>query len=177
MHWRRKWRPTPVFLPGEPQGRGAWWAAVCGVAQGRTRLSGSRPATAASCSRIARPVSWVGSRWGSLLPSTCPSGPLRSFWRPHPFPVQLGPASRDPFPQSLSCWPHLRLALLCPGPPGCLCPVPQLLWEQVRAAQLPLGAPQSFPWPWPEPVFPPRGPCSFFFPTFFFKAQLILTSS
>ena len=22
MHWRRKWQPTPVFLPGESQG---WW--------------------------------------------------------------------------------------------------------------------------------------------------------
>ena len=21
MHWRRKWQPTPVFLPGEYQGR------------------------------------------------------------------------------------------------------------------------------------------------------------
>ena len=86
MHWRRKWQPTPVFLPGESQGRGtlvgcrlwghteldtterlpfhfslscigegngnplqcsclenprdggAWWAAVYGVAQSRTRL-------------------------------------------------------------------------------------------------------------------------------------------
>ena len=37
-HWRRKWQPTPVFLPGEPQGQGAWWAAVYGVAQNRTRL-------------------------------------------------------------------------------------------------------------------------------------------
>ena len=37
-HWRRKWQPTPVFLPGESQGRGAWWAAVSGVAQGQTRL-------------------------------------------------------------------------------------------------------------------------------------------
>ena len=28
-HWRRKWQPTPVFLPGESQGLGgAWWAAV-----------------------------------------------------------------------------------------------------------------------------------------------------
>ena len=49
MHWRRKWKPTPVFLPGESQGRGAWWAAVYGVAQSQTRLkrfsssSGSRP--------------------------------------------------------------------------------------------------------------------------------------
>ena len=25
MHWRRKWQPTPVFLPGEAQG---WWSLV-----------------------------------------------------------------------------------------------------------------------------------------------------
>ena len=30
MHWRRKWQPTPVFLPGESQGWGSlvgfhWW--------------------------------------------------------------------------------------------------------------------------------------------------------
>ena len=35
MHWRRKWQPTPVFLPGECQGR---WAAVYGVTQSRTWL-------------------------------------------------------------------------------------------------------------------------------------------
>ena len=23
MHWRKKWQPTPVFLPGESQGRGS----------------------------------------------------------------------------------------------------------------------------------------------------------
>ena len=86
MHWRRKWQPTPVSLPGESQGQGslggcrlwgctesdmtewlcfrftlscigegngnplqcpclesprdggAWWAAVYGVTQSRTRL-------------------------------------------------------------------------------------------------------------------------------------------
>ena len=38
MHWRRQWQPTPVFLPGESQGRGAWWAAIYGVAQSRIRL-------------------------------------------------------------------------------------------------------------------------------------------
>ena len=26
MHWRRKWQPTPVFLPGESQG---WGSLVC----------------------------------------------------------------------------------------------------------------------------------------------------
>ena len=38
MHWRRKRQPTPVFLPGESQGRGAWWAAVYGVTQSWTQL-------------------------------------------------------------------------------------------------------------------------------------------
>ena len=23
MHWKRKWQPTPVFLPGESQGQGS----------------------------------------------------------------------------------------------------------------------------------------------------------
>ena len=44
LHWRRTWQPTPVFLPGESQGRGAWWAAIYVVAQSRTwlkRLSSS----------------------------------------------------------------------------------------------------------------------------------------
>ena len=38
MHWRRKWQPTPVFLPGESQGRGSLVAAIYGVAQSQTRL-------------------------------------------------------------------------------------------------------------------------------------------
>ena len=64
MQWRRKWQPTAVFLPGDwkkkkerkkkkeisprktflllsvinPRDGGAWWAAVYGVAQSRTRL-------------------------------------------------------------------------------------------------------------------------------------------
>ena len=38
MHWRRKWQPTPVFLPGESQGRQSLGAAVYEVTQSRTRL-------------------------------------------------------------------------------------------------------------------------------------------
>ena len=38
MHWRRKWQPTAVFLPGESQGQGTRWAAVYGVAHSQTRL-------------------------------------------------------------------------------------------------------------------------------------------
>ena len=33
MHWRRKWQPTPVFLPGESQG---WGSLVGGRLWGRT---------------------------------------------------------------------------------------------------------------------------------------------
>ena len=39
MHWRRKWQPTPVFLPGESQGWGNLLSCrLCGVAQSWTRL-------------------------------------------------------------------------------------------------------------------------------------------
>ena len=33
MHWRQKWQPTPVFLPGESQGR---WSLVGCLLWGRT---------------------------------------------------------------------------------------------------------------------------------------------
>ena len=32
MHWRRKWQPTPVFLPGESHG---WWSLVGYSPRGR----------------------------------------------------------------------------------------------------------------------------------------------
>ena len=37
--WRRKWQPTPVFLPRKPMGRGARCAIVHGVTESWTRLS------------------------------------------------------------------------------------------------------------------------------------------
>ena len=48
MHWRRKWQPNPVFLPGEFQAREAGWAAIYGVAQSQTRLK----RLSSSCSSI-----------------------------------------------------------------------------------------------------------------------------
>ena len=38
MHWRRKWQPTPVFLPGESHGQRSLVGCRYGVAQSRTRL-------------------------------------------------------------------------------------------------------------------------------------------
>ena len=37
--WRRQWHPTPVLCLENPMDRGAWYAAVHGVAKSRTRLS------------------------------------------------------------------------------------------------------------------------------------------
>ena len=36
---KRKWQPTPIFLPGNTMDRGAWRATVQGVAKSRTWLS------------------------------------------------------------------------------------------------------------------------------------------
>ena len=38
MHWRRKWQPTPVFLPGESQGWGSLMGCFYGVTQSQTGL-------------------------------------------------------------------------------------------------------------------------------------------
>ena len=59
MHWRRKWQPTPVFLPGESWDGGAWWAAVSGVAQSRTWLKW-RSSSLAAC-----PFYRWHKRWGN----------------------------------------------------------------------------------------------------------------
>ena len=49
LHWRRKWQPTLVFLPGEPRDGEAWWAAVYGVAQSRTRLKWLSSSSSRKC--------------------------------------------------------------------------------------------------------------------------------
>ena len=56
MHWRRKWQPTPVFLPGESQGRGS--------------LVGCR-----LCSRT------VGHDWSDLAAAAAASPSCQGNWR------------------------------------------------------------------------------------------------
>ena len=79
MHWRRKWQPTPVFLPGESQGRRAWWATVYGVAQSWTRLKRLGSGSSSSSSEFANsefiklplaPV-WASAKGESCLPRGC----------------------------------------------------------------------------------------------------------
>ena len=63
MHWRRKWQPTPVFLPGESQGRGSWWAAIYGVTQSRIRLKWLSSSSSMSHFSLAKSnhVTWFGA--------------------------------------------------------------------------------------------------------------------
>ena len=68
MHWRRKWQPTPVFLPGESQG----WRSLVGcrlwVAQGRTRLKPLSSSSSVIARTWKRPkcsltVEWIKKMW------------------------------------------------------------------------------------------------------------------
>ena len=70
MHRRRKWQPTPVFLPGESQGRGSLMAAVYGVAQSRTqlkRLSSSNLAAITSSPWLPAGSPWKSASASELL--------------------------------------------------------------------------------------------------------------
>ena len=87
VHWRRKWQPTPVFLPGESQGWGSWGAAVNGVAQSRTRLK------------------WLSSR---SIPASGNSEPLNSQ------PAPLLPAPLPLFKQTMAASPTTPLSSCVP---------------------------------------------------------------
>ena len=58
MHWRRKWQPTPVFLPGESQGRGSLVGCRLWSRTRRTRLkrlsSSSSSSASHDCVRLHR---------------------------------------------------------------------------------------------------------------------------
>ena len=45
ISWRRAWQPTPVFLPGESHGRGAWQATVHRVTKSQTQPKWLRTCT------------------------------------------------------------------------------------------------------------------------------------
>ena len=74
MHWRRKWRPTPVFLPENPKDGGAWWAAVYGVAQSRTRLKWLSSSSSSTLPKLGQIRISLGM-CVSLLLNSCPLFP------------------------------------------------------------------------------------------------------
>ena len=78
MHWRRKWQPTPVFLPGESRERRAWWAAVYGVTQSQARLkwlSSSSMALNLDVPWLQEPLGCRSCSRGSGLEITAQEGP------------------------------------------------------------------------------------------------------
>ena len=70
--WRRKWLPTPVFLPGESLWtRGPWWATVHGVTESWTQLSTH------SCRelQVLQISAQLSLFWGDPQGSSCLSNP------------------------------------------------------------------------------------------------------
>ena len=56
MHWRRKWQPTPVFLPGESQGQGS--LVGCRL-WGRTGSDTTEATAAEAAAAAARVYVWI----------------------------------------------------------------------------------------------------------------------
>ena len=62
--WKRKWQPTPVFLPEKnPMDRGAWWATVHRVTKSWTRLGDT--CKGVMCTHALSPDRWklLGKHW------------------------------------------------------------------------------------------------------------------
>ena len=97
MHWRRKWQPTPVFLPGESQGWRSLMGCRHGFAQRWTRLK------QLSSSSSILSLFWILFQIDSLFPLFC-----LVWWA---------------FTCSFTCWIFLCLfilfRLLCLGCPFC----------------------------------------------------------
>jgi len=54
-HWKRKWQPLQCSCLENPRDGGAWWAAVYGVSQSRTRLKW----LSSSSSNLCRTAKWL----------------------------------------------------------------------------------------------------------------------
>ena len=83
MHWKRKWQPTPVFLPGESQGQGSLVGCLYGVAQSQTRLKwlSSSSSSRNWGLRVAWQVSDGTKTWSWVpAPSLPPPGCSLDFW-------------------------------------------------------------------------------------------------
>src|SRR5574340_947353 len=75
MHWRRKWQPTPVFLPGESQG----WGSLVGC-----RLWGRTESDTTERLHFHFSLSCIGEGNGNPLQSSCLEKPRNrgAWWAP-----------------------------------------------------------------------------------------------
>ena len=74
MHWRRKWLPTPVFLPGESQGRGS--LVGCPL-WGCTELD-TTEATQQQQSCLGYDINWSETTRSKMAEDSTSSGPCSS---------------------------------------------------------------------------------------------------
>ena len=72
MHWRRQWQPTPVFLPGESQGRGCLVGCRLWGCTSRTQLKwlSSSSSNTPNISTMSLPMKG-NSLWGNNHLLTC----------------------------------------------------------------------------------------------------------
>ena len=152
MHWRRKWQPTPVFLPEEPQGWGSlvgchlWgrtesgshrvgydWSDLAAAAWPRVQdgIAGNFRLLRSMHSSAISPDTkdWRQGRGPQKSPTTEKWEVIHSCWgRDTPRPTSLGP----PLPRTECCKPPcLRLP---PGPGQ-----PSTAFLRVQEALLPTG--------------------------------------
>ena len=64
---RRKWQPTPVFLPRKSMDGGAWWATVHGLSHDLAANNDSRFAHILVLMGISAVSLWL--QWGPLVES------------------------------------------------------------------------------------------------------------
>ena len=67
MHWRRKWQPTPVFLPGESQGQGSLVGCRLWSRTVRQDWSDLAAAAAASLNMLKSLTVWITTKCGTFL--------------------------------------------------------------------------------------------------------------
>ena len=117
MHWRRKWQPTPVFLPGESQG----WGSLVGshlwglTESDKTEATWQQHLTWVSASSLECPSDTQAA--AQLLPSKPPPLSALHFLTPGSHSPQVtgrlphcGPLLLSPLP--------LHRSFLPPSPPG-----------------------------------------------------------
>ena len=114
MHWRRKWQPIPVFLPGEPQGQGSlvgcspWGREESDTTEGlpfHFSLSciGEGNSNPLQCSCLVNPRD-EGAWWAAVYVVAQSRTRLRNFTSPH---------LTMPLPFTLLFWVQVYTPFLC----------------------------------------------------------------
>ena len=77
--WRRKWQPTPTFLPGKSDAQGAWWTTVQRVARVRHNWTCHLKRQLDHCALVcfnSAPLLQTGCTFSASFPWLPPSLPL-----------------------------------------------------------------------------------------------------